>query len=403
MQRVLIAHLTAFILLTACTSAPTATPAVAQESSTPSIVEVTTTPWIITATPPTYTPTLTPTSTSTSTATQTRTPTTTPTPTSTPLPPLPALYVDGPHIKRSDTGKPVWLKGVNIFDIAGARPFVFNSLLNREGLNKVVAEKWGMNFLRVAVDPENAKSRIPDITRLINFAEENGMYCILTPFPSIYNPLRDESHLPIPDEMVVEAMGDLADAFNGRTNVLYGLWNEPHPEDLNSDYGAAWQLWMDAGIKVAKAIRAKNPKSILVVPGGRLWARDLSYYQDHRFPFDNVIYEVHDYWQPPGNPPYNRTMWAWMIGRYPIFVGEFGGACCPNGQPPRVLQSDFDINYMRELLQLVNWNPEMVHYTMIVLENWNEMSIFQPNSLELSRRGQLLREDLSKYPPTQLR
>ena len=197
-------------------------------------------------------------------------------------------------------------------------------------------------------------------------------------------------------------MGRLATKFKNKTNVLYGLWNEPHAEDIpsvNYDYNKAWQLWMDSGIKVAKAIRESSPNSILVVPGGRLWTRDLSYYQDHPFPFDNVLYDVHDYWAP-SDYPYSRKMWTWMIGKYPLSVNEFGGACCPWSDPP--LQSDHDIKYMQEVLQIVNQNPNLVHYTMWGLYNWDDGAIFR-KSLELTRRGKLLAEDLNQYPATHFR
>lgn len=348
----------------------------------------------------------TPTQTQTHIFTPTRRPTQTATLTQTPLPPLPSLYVDGAYVKRSDTKKVVWLKGVNVPQLWASKPFSFNSLLYSVGLNKLVAEKWGINVLRVAVDPETAKSRLAEFERLINFAEVNGIYCILTPFPSIYNPSRDGDILSVPDDLVVETMGLLAEKFKGKTNVLYGLWNEPHPGDLGGEYETSWKSWMESGVKVADAIRSKNPTAILVVPGGRLWARDLSYYQNHPFPFENIIYEVHDYWQHPywqkPNSPsyYDRAMWTWMIDKYPLLVGEFGGACCPNSDPP--LQSDHDINYMQEVLQIVDTNPDLVHYTIWELETVNDMGIFQKN-LELTRRGQLFRENLTKSPPTRFR
>jgi len=388
MKRIAFVAIVLLGLIVSCTPTATPQPQVALATATAQI--------------PTVTPTQTPTTTLT--PTPTRTPTSTPTLTPTPLPPLPALYIDGPYIKRSDTRQAVWLKGVNTATLWGDNVRTFNYMYNSSGLKKVVTEKWGINLVRVAIDPAFIDSLLPEIDKLISFADENGMYCILTPFPSDrkYDPsrVRGDDQLPVPDTLVEEVMGRLADHHKDKGNVLYGLWNEPHPEDIRglwNDYNKAWQVWLDAGTKVAKAIRAKHPKSILVVPGGRYWARDLTYYRDHPFPFDNVIYDIHDY--KSNIPEYKRELWTWAIGKYPVLIGEFGGACCPDRDPP--VESDFDINYMRDVLQIANQNPGLVHYTMWYLGTWIG-GVFD-SKFNLTRRGKLLQEDLAKYPPARFR
>ncbi len=193
----------------------------------------------------------------------TRTPAPSLTPTSTPSPQLPALYVDGPYVKRSDTHAPVWLKGINIEEFRQSNPHTFSDLYNVQGLGRVTQEQWGVNLLRVAIDPETVTANLNEIDKLVAFANKNGMYVILTPFASAVNPSRDEAHLPVPDDLVAAAMGYLANAFKDRTNVLYELWNEPHPDSIPSiNYDQQWQVWMDAGIKVAQSIRSKNPQAI---------------------------------------------------------------------------------------------------------------------------------------------
>ena len=137
----------------------------------------------------------------------------------------PALYVDGPYIKQSNTKTPVWLKGVNIEEFRQRNPHTFSDLYNVQGLRIVSSEKWNVNLIRVAVDPESVESTSHEIEKLITFAEENRMYIILTPFASAVNPSRNEQRLTVPDDLVATAMGYLADKFKDRTNVLYGLWN----------------------------------------------------------------------------------------------------------------------------------------------------------------------------------
>jgi hypothetical protein len=313
---------------------------------------------------------------------------------------LPPLYVDGPYVKRCDTREVVWLKGVQVVEFQDNGDSRYDHLWG-DGLKKIVNENWGVNYLRIGIEDDTVESVLPELDKAIRSVEALGMYCILVPFASSVNPDRDSAHQRIPDEQVATAMGHLAGVFKGRSNVLYGLWNEPNPENIppGLEYQEAWEAWMEAGIRVAQAIRANNPDSVLVVPGGRLWARDLTYYKDHPFPFDNVIYDVHDYWTPPSY--YTREMWTWMIGERAVTINEFGGACCPWSDPP--LQSDFDINYMREVMEIVNQNANKVHYSMWGLYWWDDGAIFRGPSLELTRRGALLKEDLANYPPTRFR
>jgi len=321
-----------------------------------------------------------------------------PAPSLTPTPPqqLPALYVDGPFLKRADTQAPVWLKGVNVEEFRQRNPHTLSDLYSTQGLSLIIRDKWGINLLRVAIDPEMVEATSRELDALVTFANENQMYVILTPFASAINPARNERRLPIPDDLVTVAMGNLADKFRDRTNVLYGLWNEPHPEDSVSGIGYAkeWQLWMEAGMKVAQAIRSKNPKAILVVPGGTKWGRDLTFYKDHPFPFENIIYDAHDYSAAP-DYHYRREMWTWAIGKYPILIGEFGGNPINPFDPA-------SLDYMRDTIRIVNQNPSMVHYAVYALTDDGAWGIFT-RGLSRMPKGTLLLDDLAKYPPTRFR
>lgn len=361
---------------------------------------------------PTYTSTPTPSSTATpmETHTPTRSPTVAPPPTLTRAPvlapalttslvppsqPLPALYVDGPYVKRSDNHQPVWLKGVNVEEFRQGTQHTLSDLYFVQGLGIVTAQRWGINLLRVEVDPELIQATLPEIDKSILFAQQNGMYVILVPSPSAIDPARSEERMPVPDNLVVTTMGNLAVRYRSSTNVLYEIWNEPHPDSIASaGYEGQWQIWMQAGIKVAQAIRSQNPRAVLVVPGGTKWARDLTYYRDHPFPFDNVIYDIHDYSAGP-DYGYTRDMWTWAIGKYPILIGEFGGN-------PIIPLDPASIPYMQQTIQVVNQNPFLVHYAMYVLSDDGAWGIFT-RGLQRMPRGNLLLNDLRTGPPTRLR
>ena len=143
------------------------------------------------------------------TPTATTTPTVTPTPTPALLPPLPSLYIDGSYIKRSDTKAPVLLKGVQIVEFWPKGSQTFNHLYNT-GLKKVVEEKWGINLLRIAIDVETVESLLPEIEKLILYAEQNGMYCILTPFPSAVNPAEGRRTATYPRRLGSRSNGTLS-------------------------------------------------------------------------------------------------------------------------------------------------------------------------------------------------
>ncbi len=100
------------LLLAACGIAPTDTRAPALTATSTATITPTDTPKPTLAATSTAEPTQT--ATATQTAIPTPTPTNTPKPTPTPVRPLPTLYVDGPLLKRRDTGEVVRLKGVNI-------------------------------------------------------------------------------------------------------------------------------------------------------------------------------------------------------------------------------------------------------------------------------------------------
>lgn len=306
--------------------------------------------------------------------------------------PLSPLYVDGPYLRRSDNNAIVWLKGANVEEFRQRNPHTFLDLYSSQGLGIVVGENWGVNLLRVAVDPETLDASFSEYDKLIAYAEQQGMYVILTPFASATNPARNEVRLIVPDAIVANAMGRLAERYRTRANVIYALWNEPHPETLPSaGYDQQWQVWMNAATSVARSIRSKNPNSVLVVPGGTKWGRDLTFYRDHPFPFENIVYDVHDYWASP-DYHYTRDLWTWAIGKYPILIGEFGGNPVNPTDP-------ISLDYMRDTIQIVNQNPGMVHYAMYALTDDGAWGIFT-RGMSRMPKGDLLLQDLKAHPPT---
>lgn len=381
------------MLAVSCTATPTDTPHVASLTATPQVATTTSTPTGTPTTMPTATPTLIATATLTNTPTQT----VTSTPTWTPTPkPLPKLRVDGTYIKRIDTGEPVWLKGVNTEDILPNDKRTYPTRWQEPYLK--LAKGWGSNVLRIAIEVRDINLRLPALKKTVLLASDLGIYCIL------------DAHRiggeipPVPNDEVVETMRLLAREFKGQSNVLFGIWNEPHPEDaIKGDVNKQWQLWMDWGVKISQAIRNEDPTAILVVPGGRLWSRDFTFYQSQPFPFENVIFDVHDYWSPPDY--YKRDIWTWMIGKYPVFIGEFGGVA---GEKD-TYNGEFDVQYFRDVVGIVNSHPFLVHYAAHNLGGCyrglqkDSCLIVSYMDFSPSPRGQVIFDDLKTTPPTKFR
>lgn len=119
-----------------------------------------------------------------------------------------------------------------------------------------------------------------------------------------------------------------------------------------------------------------------------------TYYQNHPFPFDNIVYDVHDYDAAP-DYHYSRNMWTWAIGKYPLIIGEFGGNPI-NAFDPR------SISYIKDTLQIADRNPELVHYAMYVLSDDGAWGLFKSITQRMPKANLLL-GDLFRYPPTRLR
>ncbi|MBM3283580.1 twin-arginine translocation signal domain-containing protein [Candidatus Gottesmanbacteria bacterium] len=354
---------------------PTATPAVAPPDATKTHTPAATATHLATIT---FTPT--------PTATSIRTPTAvwTPTPTETEVPrPLPELYVDGPYLKRRNTGGPVLLKGVNMttFD------WSWNPTVDTKKLI-MKAKSWGANFVRLGIDvvttPQLFMSNLDEV---VDWCDAQGIYVYLNPFRIENYPGSQQPDLP--NEQVLTFMRDVAARYKNKTNIIYGLYNEPG--------GVTWEEWWPWAINISTAIRGSNPKAILAVPG-TAWSRDFRYLQTHPFPFDNVIYDVHDYsW--PGQDI--RPWWTWMVQNHlPIIVGEFGGGQ-PGNQDVCPYQSPCDIDYMRDTLAIVSGNPNQLQYAAWQMEPV-EGGLTLPSG-ELTNRGELIKSDLATYPPTLFR
>lgn len=300
--------------------------------------------------------------------------------------------MDGPFLRRNDTRQAVQLKGVNVAE----KRWTEASL--------TLARSWGVNIFRLILDVRSIRedaalrARLSDTVRR---SGELGMYVLFDP-----HTIGGVEDFALPTDEVVDAMRLLAREYRDAPHVLFGIWNEPHPDARPDLYGSTpeqqWREWMSVAVRIAQAIRDERPDAILVVSGGRAWSRDFRYYQTNPFPFSGIAFDVHDYGPAP-----NRDWWSWAIGRYPIILGEFGGIGYYDAKRP--FNGPDDVAYFRDAIRLVNANPQRMHYIAHHfggcyrgLDRDTCLLMSQRDNTP-SPRGQVVYDDLRTIPPTRFR
>ena len=206
-------------------------------------------------------PTQTPTPTVTNIPTLTPTPTALPKFTPTSLPPLPELYVDGAHIRRSDTGEIVHLKGAQIHNPIHdttqeplANSFEYIDIL----------KLWGANLIGIPFYTDAVATHMGEIKQIVEEAERNRMYVIFLP-ASLHGPFLD---IPLPDEQVISTIGQLAEELEPYNNVILDVWEEA-PD-------VSWSQLYPLIERAIQTIRSVNSDVIIGIPGTQ-WSRDFLY------------------------------------------------------------------------------------------------------------------------------
>jgi hypothetical protein len=300
---------------------------------------------------------------------------------------LPRLIVDGALLERADTGEPVQLKGVALY-APERRPG--ESICAFVSRNLEANERLGIrsNLVRLSFDVYDLVPE--DIAGAADYLAGRGIYLVLTPHNVV-----DGRWQELPNDRVVETMGRLAGALAEKSNVIYGLWNEPG--EIAPGRAAGWRDWSPWIQRIGGAILEQlqgHAPPLFLVPGLR-WARDLRG-ADIPLPASSYLVDVHDYRWTRGEDV--RAWWTSMLGRVPVLISELAGYI--PAQPDRVpYQSAEDIRYMRETLDTIVNNPlyrGMVHYTTWRGEDTGDG--LRTADGRLTPRGALIREDLEKYP-----
>jgi hypothetical protein len=269
---------------------------------------------------------------------------------------LPWLYNEANQIRRSDTGAPTLLRGVNRSGLEYSAPqqggFLEAAAITRTDIETITVG-WGCNVIRVPFNQEwilrgcgvhSAESYLSALDQVVEWGATFGAYTILDlqwlSNETAFGHLKDgtANHLaPLPNPESIVAWQILAERYCDEPAALFDLFNEPH-DRLADDPNSLWivdehgQLresdgyrvgpdqWVGWGQRLIDAISAISPSTRTLISGVH-WGYDL---RGVEIESASIIYSAHVY-------PF-RPHWQWRdrfgfagIDR-PLFIGEWGGA-----------------------------------------------------------------------------
>lgn len=297
---------------------------------------------------------------------------------------LPVLYVEGNTIRRADNHEKVQLKGVSTMAFA-YEDYPIGAFIG-------VAEEvklWNINLLGLFIQPDIVENKTKELDEIIDWAEKNYIYVYLMPRASDY---MDSSNQLM---RFPPMMGRLAKNYAQKNHIIYGFWAEPNMK---------WEEWYKLADQIAKEIVKEKPDALMLMNGinfGR------SFNLNRILPYKNVILDYHDYPASDINSLQSVLakdeidfLWNDAKQTYPILVGEFGG----------VWQYGFgsqeDLIYIQKLLDEINKSG--LNYSVYTIDNHNNDDNDLEEGLGLinwltglpTKKGELIRQDLLNYPPT---
>ncbi len=285
--------------------------------------------------------------------------------------------------------------------------------------NILIAKRLGANVIRLNIIPQLALDKIETTARIVEEAERNGMYIILSPASKyIGTDFNDIKKTPygngMPDDEIVGTVTQLAEKLDPYDNVILDTWTE-----IGGEWGRDAQLH---GVltRMISSIRAVNKHAIIAVPSCRA-SMDFRYYVDHPINDPCVIYGINDDpYQPfdnPGKEENVRNLWTPLIpAQRPILIRE-SAFPYPNDE-----QRKREPVWISQSLQFTLDYPYQVHFTGFLLagEGWKndivatERTANALNAIKLPKdlapdlqdiyltpRGYPMAEKYKKNPPTQ--
>ena len=196
---------------------------------------------------------------------------------------------------------------------------------------------WHMNVVRINISYWiyllNPTLYMSQLDRAVAAAHAAGLYVILDYHDDKQS--GDQNADGVMHATTLTFWRIIASHYKADPMMLFDPMNEPKYAD--------WQTWLNgngAGVvgyqQIIAAIRGVGAKQIIVLEPGHGCACGYSTWQgvDHYLPSDpNIIFSQHDYAEVvSGNPRTWDAAWEPVLGRYPIYYGEW--AVLPHANYP---------------------------------------------------------------------
>ncbi|MDB5074240.1 MAG: hypothetical protein JWO42_419 [Chloroflexi bacterium] len=261
------------------------------------------------------------------------------------------LHVVGNQLVAAD-GKQVTLRGV---DKAGSEYACVQGWGSLDGPTDQASvnamRSWNINAVRVPLNEDcwlningagvAGSAYQQAITNYTNLLTQNGIAVVLDLHWNAPGGTKATTQQPMADQDHAPAFWtSVANAFKNNGNVLFDLYNEPYPNNNQSDTGA-WTCLRDGcteksqqnvsyqavGMQsLVNTVRATGATNVIMV-GGVQWAGTVNQWAQYKpnDPLNNLAVSQHSY---PISACTSQSCWqsdiAPLAAKYPVIMGEVG-------------------------------------------------------------------------------
>jgi len=305
---------------------------------------------------------------------------------------LPMIYIDGNKIKRYDTKCEVIFKGLTSESLRGTKPDFDLAKKHIE-----ITKRWGANIINFYYNPVPFfdEKNLLELDKIIEYSNKNKLYVSLQPVVSYKdnwsfhenseNTLKAKVFLSKVEKLVPI----LAKRYKKYSNILYGIWTEPHPSGIHDEY-------IETAKRTIRNIQHINPMAISMIDTSlENWN---SY--NHEGPIDipNIIYHKSYYYGKDKNsigipkvegPELIRS--SNKDTKAPYMLIEMGAYYDKDFNSPE------DIETTVKILEVVRKNN--ISYIGYILDYSHVLALVDQQG-NPTKKGEIFKEDLERYPPT---
>jgi len=178
-----------------------------------------------------------------------------------------------------------------------------------------LVKDFKINLLRIsmAIEPKDAYLQKPDeqyklVTAVLDRALENGIYVLID---------WHDHHANKNVEAAKVFFTKLAQQYQGNTQIIYEIWNEPER--------VSWQIVKEYAVEMIKTIREQDQHNVIVVSSPH-WCQDVDIAaEDPILDKENIAYSFHFYASDPNHQGILRSRAEKAVKQgLPLFVTEWG-------------------------------------------------------------------------------